>query len=752
MKFLQAFITGLLVFQLSLGSILAQPIIPQAGPFQSRPSTGITNLRVTHQSADGTEVILTMDYSYDGLRGLTALVVPVIEKRGQKGVAAWFGADPVTVGAGKGLISIKTKYFNDEPGVPPEFVSDSLRILILNSSGTAILSSIPFLKTIKWGSPGAKPGAITLAQSSPSAEETANALKTRQQAEAQAKARREAEEKAKAEARAIETSRAKAEAETKALEKADQEAQRLAEKKAQQETERTSREEARLRAEAEAKRLADEKRLAETKAREEAKARAEARRQAEAEAKARLEAEKKERAEAALREAAQREAEAEEKRLAEAARNAEEKAKAEARAQEKARLAAEAKQREEARRKAEAEAKRLAEERKQAEAKAQAEADARERERLRAEAEEKARREAERKERAEAEARETARLKAEAETKRLAEEKRLAEKKAKAEADEIARAEAAARETARINAENQAKRLAEAKRPPQAEVRSPTQEITRGEAAPTTTAAPTATAVAVTGRIAALEPIATSLKTRITNVDVVNRTLDRSQMTIGVEYDYRDTLGPKPMLGVDVTKLDDPSATKYFSSNPAEIGKSRRNFVLFPIKFQPSASLASLAMYPTDHLLVYLSEATTAKRFNLHPATMLLNWRAPGAAVSAMAKSESANRLELDDFKQTDRQTGYVTVKYNLVSGPGKLRVRLFDSANPASAEWFAIDPRPIKPGPGLQIIDLSVAPEAKTPSNIVKVNTLEIELMDASGKVVDRLSKQVPMTWAKPD
>lgn len=718
MSVYRSFIIALFVVQLTLCSVNAQPVLPQAGGFQARPGTGVTNLRITSQSADGTEVVLTMECGYDGFGGPTALAVPVIEKRGQKGVAAWFGADPVAIGVGKGLISIKVKYFNDEPGVPPQFTSDSLRILILNRSGTAILSSIPFLKTIKWGSADAKPGTIALAQASAKSEEASNPAKSRQEAEAQARAQREAEGKAKAEAKTSDAARAKAEAEAKARQKTDEEAALLAEKKERQETERKLREDARLKADAEAKRLAEEKRLAEQKAREETKARAEARRQADAEAKARREAEQKARAEAAAREAQQRKAEAEAKRLAEETRKAEDKAQAEAKAKEKARLAAAARARDEARKKAEAEAKRIAEETRIAEAKARAEAEARERAQLRAEAEEKARQEAERKEKAEAEAREAARLKAEAETKRLAEEKRLAEQKAEA----ARRAEQA--------------RLAEQKTKPETK---PLTEI----------ATPPPSAAEI---LAATAPLATGLKTKITNVDVVNRSLDRSQMTIGVEYDYKDSLGTKPMLGVDVTKMNEPGATRYFQSAPAEIGKSRRNFVLFPIKFQPPATFVSLGGYATDNLLVYLLEATSAQRFNLYPATMLLTWRPPGLNLSASAKPEGSDKIELDDFKQNDPHAGYVTVKYNLTHGPGKLRVRLYNSENPASADWFAIDPKTVKAGPGLQIFDVAVAPEAKTPGNIVKVDTLKIELLDASGKIVKEFVQKVPMTWAKPE
>ena len=142
MKRLEQITIWLLIAQLSgVFPLLAQPILIQPGdPFGARQTigSGVENLRVVEQSADGTEAQLTMDYSYDGFSGPVAQLLPVIGKKGQKSVSAWFGSDPVTVGRGRGTITIKVRYFNDEPGVPPMFTSDQVRILILNQQGTAI--------------------------------------------------------------------------------------------------------------------------------------------------------------------------------------------------------------------------------------------------------------------------------------------------------------------------------------------------------------------------------------------------------------------------------------------------------------------------------------------------------------------------------------------------------------------------------------------------------------------------------------
>lgn len=910
----QQFVTWILILQLSglagVLPLLAQPVIIRPNdPFgnQQTIGSGVENLRLVEQNADGTEALLTMDYSYDGFSGPVALLLPIIGKKGETGVSRWFGADPVTVGRGRGTVSIKVRYFNDEPGVPPMYTTDSVQIWILNGQGTARIAAVPFLPKIRWGSPNARPvpqtktPIITMvdrdamrkaAEEKRDAETKARAEvvareKARQVAEAEAKARKQAEEKARAEAQEREQARLKAEAESQriAQEKRAAEERRLAEEKKSEEArqraktealrlaqekqkaeekarleasareearkkaeaeemtrrqaeekalaEARSREEARKKAAAEAKRLEEEKRLAEAKRVAEEKAREEARLKAEAE-KARLDrerklAEEKALAEAKAREQARLKADAEAKRLAEEKRIADLKAQQEAQEQERVRLAAEAKVREEARLKAEAEKARLAKERKLAEEKALAEAKAREEARLRAEAEarriEEERRLAEQKALAEAKAREEARLKAEAEARKLEEEKALAEARAlaeakareearlRAEAEERTRKEAEAkalaeaktreeqrlkaeaearrieeerklaevkriaeekqREEARLKAEAEAARLAQEKRAAEekalaeAKARQEAEEKVRKEAFAQAQAeqearkladekkqaealAQAAGANPQGGGAAPVFEIAKNLRTKVTNVDVVSRSIDRSSMTFGVEFeiDSKDKIAD-PMLGVDIFRQADPAVSRFFQSRPSEIGKSRRNFVLFPVKFQPPAGLPDVAGYSTDQVLVYVLEKATGRRLNLFPATMLLKWWAPGAQM-AVAQN-NGNNVEIENFKQNDQSSGFVSLKYTLLTGDGRIRAKLFDSKAPASAAYFTSSAADVKSGRGLQLIEVRVDPDSKSPTDIIHADTLEIELLDASGKVVAKTSKQASMLWSKP-
>jgi hypothetical protein len=541
MKLMRDLLLGILLFG-NLSSVLAaQPIlVPLDSPQAQIAESRFNNPRVVRQSADGTEVTLAIDYAYDGIAGPTAIIIPVIEKRGQKGIGAWFGADHVTLGRGRGIISFRIKYFNDEAGVPPQFTSDRINFLIVAPGGRVVTRDF-VLKTIHWGTLNAKPAPVKPA--SPTPIRTASVKPGQQQASAAAQ-------------------------------------------KTQDDTGIQQREEERLKA---------------------------------------------------------------------------------------------------------ADAQRLAEEKRQTEAKAQAEA----------------------------EAREHARLRAEAQAQQSAEQKRLAEETAKAETaePEKARLQAEAEEKARLEAEAKAKVQAERVRPNSVETLLP----------------------------------AGNLKTKVTNVDVVNRSTDRSKMTIGVEFDYRDNLR-KPMLGVDLVRTGDPQASRYFDVSPAEIGRSRRSFVLLPVTFQPPATQAdAFSSYSTDKLQVYLADAGAGQRFPLFTATMLLVWHPPGAKAAEPESASASASLELDDLKQNDLYSGYVTVRYNLPGRPGRLRLRLYNAANPASANYFETTDPKVQAGRNLQLLEFSVKPGVKTPSDLFEVDTVQVELLGDNGVTVANFSKHVPMSFAKP-
>jgi flagellar biosynthesis GTPase FlhF len=252
-------------------SMRAQPILisPQN---QTIGANSVSNLRILKQTPDGAETVLTVEFSYDGMSGATARIIPVITDKNQPKASAWFGADPVSVGTGHGTVSLRVRFFNDEPGVPPELTTDHVRVMMLSEGGNAIISQGIFSRTIKWGNPNA-----TAATSPPP--------------ENQAQTPLQSEEKANAEAKVAEEARLKAIAEEKARQVA--EAKRVAEEKAKAEAKAA--EEARLRtiAEEKARQEAEAKRIADEKAKAEAKAAEEARLKAIAEEKARQEAEAK---------------------------------------------------------------------------------------------------------------------------------------------------------------------------------------------------------------------------------------------------------------------------------------------------------------------------------------------------------------------------------------------------------------------------------------------------------------------------
>jgi hypothetical protein len=649
MKHLATRYIGVVLLSLS---VYAEPILIAPQQTQFFAGSSLSNLRVLKQSANGTETILTLDFTYDGLRGQTARLLPIVSDRKKSQVSGWFGADPVTISSGHGTVSLKVKFFNDDPGVPAELTTDHIRVMMLTDGGNVIISEGIFSKTIKWGSANAP--------SAPALEPQPDAL-----------ARMKAEEEQR-----IAQQRTRDAAAAAAVEQAHQDAlaQQLAEEKAKAAAEAEAREEARLKA------------VAEEKARQEA----------------------------------------ETKLLAE----------------EKAKSEAEAKAREEARLKAEAEAKLLAEEK----AKSEAEAKAREEARLKAEADEKTRHEAEAKllaeekakSEAEAKVREEAHLKAEADEKvrQKAELKLLADEKTKAEAT------AKAREDGRLKAEAEAKLLAEEKAKAEAEAKA------REETAQRLAQEKTATASAPRKPVFA---ISSTAKTKVTNLDVVNRNLDRTEMTIAVEYRYSKTDGPVRM-GVAVASTGNPAVSGYFSSAEVDIGNGSRNFVMFPVKLDTTAAQSlNRPTLPTDKVWIYIVNAAGKKSY-VFQGTMMLVWHVPGGGQPASAAWAQAarNTLEIESFKQNDLFSGYVTVKYNLRSSEGHLHLSVYDSANRVTAEWFESDDIPIKSGPGLQLVRIDVPRRAHSP-DVFNADTVEIQMLDGHGALLVSSRNQSPMSWAKP-
>jgi hypothetical protein len=225
--------------------------------------------------------------------------------------------------------------------------------------------------------------------------------------------------------------------------------------------------------------------------------------------------------------------------------------------------------------------------------------------------------------------------------------------------------------------------------------------------------------------------------------------MDRTEMTISVEYQYSKS-DAMPRMGVDLTSTDEPSASSYFSSPVADLGRGNRNLVMFPVRLNPDAARNfQRTTLPTDKIWVYLTDRSGAKSY-IFQGTMILVWHLPPVGPTAPVENVPGNSAEIETFKQNDFFGGYITVKYNLTASAGRLHVRVFDSAQPAMADWFAPNDVPVKSGPGLQLVKIGVSPGANSP-DVFNANTIEIQLLDDSGTLMASGQKQTPMSWAKP-
>ena len=88
--------------------------------------------------------------------------------------------------------------------------------------------------------------------------------------------------------------------------------------------------------------------------------------------------------------------------------------------------------------------------------------------------------------------------------------------------------------------------------------------------------------------------------------------------------------------------------------------------------------------------------------------------------------------------------SGSVTVRYNLAVDSGRIHLRIFDSAKPASGDWFESEDVPIKSGPGLNLVRIKVPPESKGP-DFFSADTIEITLLDDKDKVLATVNPKRP-------
>lgn len=56
----------------------------------------------------------------------------------------------------------------------------------------------------------------------------------------------------------------------------------------------------------------------------------------------------------------------------------------------------------------------------------------------------------------------------------------------------------------------------------------------------------------------------------------------------------------------------------------------------------------------------------------------------------------------------------------------------------------------PLKSGPGMQLVKVAVRRGAES-TDVFKVDTLEIQMLDEQGNILASGKKETPMTWAKP-
>jgi hypothetical protein len=238
---------------------------------------------------------------------------------------------------------------------------------------------------------------------------------------------------------------------------------------------------------------------------------------------------------------------------------------------------------------------------------------------------------------------------------------------------------------------------------------------------------------------------AVDLKTRITNVEIVNRSRDRSRMTLGIEFESKDKFDFTPLIGAKIQSSEVAGSSAFFKSTPVEVGR-RKQFVLLPVEFAPPGNSPHQTLV-TDKIIVYVTDESGVREIPMDTVTLLLAWRTAGAAQPV---AHDAGSIVLQEFRQRNGQSGYATVKYHLPTGSGQLRVRVFDSSRPESVSWFETDVVTIGAGHGLELVPVGISGSGGFPGGEVKVDTVEVELLGESGQVLDTVTRLTAINWSR--
>jgi len=245
-----------------------------------------------------------------------------------------------------------------------------------------------------------------------------------------------------------------------------------------------------------------------------------------------------------------------------------------------------------------------------------------------------------------------------------------------------------------------------------------------------------------------------NIQTKITNIDVVNRSIDRSQITIGVEYEYKDRL-LSPALDIAIFSKDAPESENYFSSIPSPIGGSRRNFCLFSVKFNPpQEAIKQNQIFTTDTISIYLTSPSLTEKQLLFSGILLLSWRQPSTTIQALPSVRTSpleNSIAIERFGQNAMHSGYAVIKYKLINDSAIIRIKLSDVKHPETASYFEFNDVKINKGSGIQYVEFNVR-NLPTVPKVFQANLLEIDLIDTKGKILATLTKNVPMVWAKSE
>ncbi|HEX7860610.1 MAG TPA: serine/threonine-protein kinase [Verrucomicrobiae bacterium] len=237
-------------------------------------------------------------------------------------------------------------------------------------------------------------------------------------------------------------------------------------------------------------------------------------------------------------------------------------------------------------------------------------------------------------------------------------------------------------------------------------------------------------------------------QTIVTAIEILSRSSDLNEVTVGVEFELRDSL-QRPQFGIEAISAARPEVKHYFTHPTFLPGATRRSFAVMTLAFQPPEAVTGLPQAMTEKLMVYLQDAATGMRYDLAEQSIPIQWRMRHG--TKPSKLGERDEIEVTEVKVKNASSALVNVRYKVLNGEARVNVAMQDLNNALTASYLTYDKITVNAGQGQCEVGVRVEASSRSPKDIFHSNVVDVNLVDTNGVILARFSRQAPIVWVRP-